>query len=293
MFRRFNRAQYAAIAITAGALAAAGCSASQSSNSASHPSGGAAATPSGGGSSLATAKDAIQLAAQHAQLVTSFAATMNMQATGLEKITMAGTLQEQTQPAPVFAANFATVSAQGQTIPGGMQEIVNSSALYLKMAQLSRQTGKPWIKIPASELSKAFGASFGQLLQQESNDNPLVKTEMLASSTNVKRVGAATVDGVQTTEYTGSYPISAGLAKLPASLRAKIEPQIQAMGLQNDNFRIWLDGQQQVRKVITSDQGTKEQVTSTIQVTSINQPVSATPPPASQTATVPASAFGG
>jgi hypothetical protein len=65
------------------------------------------------------------------------------------------------------------------------------------------------------------------------------------------------------------------------------------MGLRTENFKIWLDGQQQVRKVTTSDQGTKEQVTSTIQVTSINQPVSATPPPASQTATVPANALGG
>lgn len=291
MFRRFNRAQYAAIAITAGALAAAGCSAS---SSASHSPGGAAGKPSSGtGSSPVTASQAIQLAAQHAQQVTSFAATMNVRATGLEKISMAGTLQEQTQPAPAIVANFTTVSAQGQTVPGGMQEVINSSALYLKMAQLARQTGKPWIKIPASEISKASGASFGQLLQQDSSGNPLVKTEMLASSTNVKKVGTATVDGVQTTEYTGSYPISAGLAKLPASLRAKIAPQIQSMGLQTENFTVWLDAQQQVRKVVTSDQGSKEQTASTIQVTSINQPVSATPPPASQTATVPASAFGG
>ena len=291
MFRRFNRAQYAAIAITAGALAAAGCS---SSSSAAHSSGGAAARPSSGSSSSpVSASEAIQLAAQHAQQVTSFAATMNVQATGLEKLSMAGTLQEQTQPAPAIVANFTTVSAQGQTVPGGMQEIINSSALYLKMAQLARQTGKPWIKIPASEISKASGASFGQLLQQDSSGNPLVKTAMLASSTNVKKVGTATVDGVQTTEYTGSYPISAGLAKLPASARAKIAPQIQSMGLQTENFTVWLDAQQQVRKVVTSDQGSKEQTASTIQVTSINQPVSATPPPASQTATVPASAFGG
>jgi hypothetical protein len=290
MFRRFNRAPYTAIAITAAALAAAGCS---SSSSAGHSAGGAAASSSGNGSPAVTAADAIQLAAQHAQRVTSFAATMTVQATGLQNISMAGTVQDRTQPSPLIVANFATVSAQGQTVPGGIQEIINSNALYLKMAQLSRQTGKPWIEVPASEISKASGASFGQLLQQNDTSNPLIKTEMLASSTNVKKVGTATVDGVQTTEYTGSYPISAGLAKLPASVRSKIEPQIQSMGLQTENFTVWLDAQQQVRKIVTSDRGTKEQTASTIMVTSINQPVSATPPAASQTATVPASAFGG
>jgi hypothetical protein len=109
----------------------------------------------------------------------------------------------------------------------------------------------------------------------------------------VRKVGTATVDGVPTTEYTGSYPVSAGLAKLPASARAKLAPQLRAMGLTTQTFKIWLDSQQQVRKVITSDQGTSEQVTSTVQVTSINQPVRVSLPPAAQTATVPASALGG
>jgi hypothetical protein len=67
---------------------------------------------------------------------------------------------------------------------------------------------------------------------------------------------------------------------------------MQAMGLgPSETFKIWLDNQQQVRKLITSDRGSQEQATSTIQVTSINQPVSVALPPASQTATVPASAL--
>ncbi len=283
MFRRFSHAQYAAIAITAGALAAAGCS------STSHPS-SPAAKSSGSAASL-TAAQAIQRAAQHAQQVTSFAATVNVQGTGMTRLSMAGTVQQRTQPSPAVVASFGTVSAQGQTVPGGVQEVVNSSALYLKMAQLARQTGKPWLKIPSSEISKTAGASFGQLLQQDDSSNPLVKTQMLASAQNVKKVGTATLDGVPTTEYTGTYPLSAGLAKLPAALRAKVGPQIQSMGLQDENFRIWLDNQQQVRKLVASDQGSKEQVTSTVQVTAINQPVTVTVPPASQTATVPAGAL--
>jgi hypothetical protein len=284
MFRGFSRAQCAAIAITAGALAAAGCSPG------SHSSNGAAGKTSGG--SPLTASQAIQLAAEHAQKVTSFAAAVNMKATGAENLSIAGTMRERTQPSPLVVTDFGNVSVQGQAVPGGIQEIVDSNAIYLKMAQLARETGKPWIKIPAAQISKESGASFGQLLQQDDSNNPLVKTQMLASSHNVRKVGTATVDGVQTTEYTGTYPLSAGLAKLPVGLRAKVQPQIQSMGLKDENFTIWLDGQQQVRKVVVTDRGSKVQFTSTMQVTALDEPVSATPPSAAQTATVPAGSLG-
>ena len=85
----------------------------------------------------------------------------------------------------------------------------------------------------------------------------------------------------------------AGLAKLPASERTRVSQQLQALGVTTEHFTIWLDSKQQVRKVVTSAQGSKVQETSTIQVTSINGPVSAAIPPASQTATVPASELGG
>ena len=192
----------------------------------------------------------------------------------------------------MVVANFGSVTAQGQSLPGGVEEIINSNAIYLKLAQVARETGKPWVEIPASELSEISGGNLGQLLQNNNSD-PLVQTQMLASSTNVKKVGTTTLNGVPVTEYTGTYPISAGLAKLPASERTKVSQQLQALGLTTEHFTIWLDGKQQVRKVVTSAQGSKVHETSTIQVTSINGPVSAAIPPASQTATVPASELGG
>jgi hypothetical protein len=223
--------------------------------------------------------------------VTSFAATVNVRTTGAATSTIAGTLEQRTGADPLLVANFGSVTAQGQTIPGGIQEILDSSAIYLKLAQLAQVTGKPWIKIPASEMSQIAGGSLGQLLQNNSS-NPLLQTQMLASSTNVKKVGTTTLNGVPVTEYTGTYPISAGLARLPADLRIKVARQLQVMGLQTENFQIWLDHSQQVRKVITSAQGSKEQVTSTIGVTAVNEQVSVAIPAASQTATVPASELG-
>src|SRR5487761_1818767 len=116
-----RRTRYAAIALTAAALAAAGCTTSNHA-APSTPSGGAGPGSAGPGGSLTAAK-AVQLAAQHAQRVTSFAATMAVQTSGAEAVSMSGTTEEQTQPAPVLVMNFSHFSLRGQAVPGGMQEI--------------------------------------------------------------------------------------------------------------------------------------------------------------------------
>src|ERR1700760_1109308 len=297
MMSRVRGAQLGAIAITAGPITIAGCW-SSSNNSAS---GKASSSPSASTSSVSssgstgaslTAAQAVKDAAQSAQKAPSYAAGVTVKTSGTASSTISGTLKQQTSPSPLAVADFSSVTVQGQQVQGGMQEIINSDGVWLKLAQLSKQVGKPWIKIPASDLSKVTGASFGQLLQNGSND-PLVQTQMLSSSTNVKKVGTATINGVPTTEYTGTYPITAGLAKLPATSRSKIAAQLKAQGMTTEQFTVWLDDQHQVRKVITSAKGTSEQVSSTVTVTSVNQPVSVSLPPASQTATVPASEAGG
>ena len=103
---------------------------------------------------------------------------------------------------------------------------------------------------------------------------------MLSSSTNVQKVGPATINGVPTTEYTGTYPVSAALAKLPAVTRSTIAAQLKTLGLTTEHFAVWLDDQQQVRKIVTTEKGSSVQVATTIVVTSVNQPVRAAIPPA-------------
>src|ERR1700749_2964054 len=82
--RGTRTARWGAIALTAGALAVAGCSASSAKNTAS--SGGSkpaspSATASGGGGSL-TAAEAVKQAAAQAQKATSYAADVTVQTTG-------------------------------------------------------------------------------------------------------------------------------------------------------------------------------------------------------------------
>ena len=109
----------------------------------------------------------------------------------------------------------------------------------------------------------------------------------------MRAVGTQTIGGVSTTHYTGSYPVSAGLAKLPASVRAKEQKALRTLGVKTVHFNVWIDGQHLTRKIIATETGGAETLKVTMQVTSINQPVSVTLPPASQVATIPASALQG
>jgi hypothetical protein len=44
--------------------------------------------------------------------------------------------------------------------------------------------------------------------------------------------------------------MSAAPSRLPASLRSQVEQQASAAGITSASFNVWLDGQQQLRKLI-------------------------------------------
>ena len=262
------------------ALFAAGCSASASPSSGS----GTGAAPS--------ATQAIQLAAAHAQLATSVTATVSVTGSGTAAMSMSGTLTEQVRPQLKAEVVLPSVSALGMSVPGGMTDIVTSQAVYLRMSALSELTGgKAWLEVPFSSLGKDVQASIGQLIQQAQDNSPLLQTQLLAGATGVHVVGKTTIGGVPVTEYAGSYQMSTAINRLPASLRSQVRQEMSEAGITSASFTIWLDNQQQVRKLVVSEHGSAESATVTMLVTSINQPVSITIPPASQVAVLPASAL--
>jgi len=274
------------LAVAAGltAVLAAGCSGTPQASPGTHHSAGSAGTPSPG--------QAIQLAAAHARLANSVTANVAIAASGSGAMTMSGSLSEVIRPQLEAELNFPALSAAGQSVPGGLSEIVTTQAAYLKLSSLSSLTGgKTWLKLPFSELSKALGANFEQLIQQAENNSPLTETQLLAGATDVRVLGTGTVDGVAVTEYSGSFTMSAALSRLPASLRSQVEQQASAAGITSASFNVWLDNQQQVRKLIVVEHGSKEDLTTTMLVTSINQPVNIHIPSSADVATIPQSAL--
>jgi len=266
----------AAVAGTAAALLAAGCS---------------SAKPSGQGSpgSGISPVRAITLAARQAKLATSFSSSLSIKMSGMESGMMAGTMEMRTRP---LLVDFTTFSVGGRSVPGGVQEIVTGHTLYLKAPGMAQRFGKPWAKISFAELQQRTGISFAQIQQMQQN-NPLVYTQMLAAASNVRVAGHQVIDGVPATQYTGTFTAAAELSHTPSSLRAYVRQALQRLGVTSVQFSAWIDGQHQARKIIVHETGTSEQVTATFTVTSINQPISVTLPPAGQVATIPASALHG
>jgi hypothetical protein len=261
------------------AVLAAGCSGSpQAGGTGTHSTSRSATSP----------RQAIELAAAHARLANSVTANVTMQSSGSTPLRLSGSLSEVLRPNLAAEIDFPAMSAAGVSVPGGMSEIITGKAAYLKLSALSQLTGgKSWLKVPFSELDKTLGVNFEQLIQQAQNNNPLTQMQLLAGATGVRVVGTGTIGGVPVTEYSGSYTMAAGLQRLPAALRSQVEQQATKAGISSVSFNAWLDGQQQARKLVLVEHGTMADMTVTMLVTSINQPVSIQLPPAADVATIP------
>ena len=232
-----------------------------------------------------SAGKAISLAASQARHVNSYALSLHTRSTGIASTNTSGAIQIRLKPSLLGEVSLH-LSVGGHALP--VDEIVTSDALYLKLPALGTVTSKPWIKISGSELRKGPGAVIGQMLQGFQNANPLAQTSMLTASKDLREVGTQTINGVQTTHYTGSYTIAAAIAKLPSALRSLSGPVLKSMGIKTVHFDTWIDGQHQLRKIVTREAGRGVRITSTVLITAINQPVSIKLPPPSQVAAAPA-----
>jgi hypothetical protein len=275
----------AALAIVV-AAGAAGCSSS----------GPAAAKPGASAAPKLTAAQMLDAAIGKSQQVNSFAATMNMQITAQgQAVTMSGTMRDQTRPSGLVEIDASKLESGGQNV-GPMSEIIDKQGFYLKLPLMAKaiqqemHTSKPWFEIPMSAVGSG---TFSQILSQAQTTNPLSATQVLSGATDTRKVGTGVIDGVPVTELSGSESTTAALAKLPASVRTQTGQQIEKLGMGEITFKVWVDGQNTVRKEIITEAGSTTTLTMTSTVTSINQPVSITVPPSSQVTQLPASALSG
>jgi hypothetical protein len=103
----------------------------------------------------------------------------------------------------------------------------------------------------------------------------------------VRSLGTHTIDGVRTTEYTGSYTTASALAMLSPSQRKVLGPELtQLTG--PIRFSDWIDAQHQVRRTVITESVSGQQITLTTNTTAINQPVNIKLPPRRRVALIPA-----
>lgn len=281
MHARVTRVPLITLAIGTITIFAAGCGASGSATSAGSAKPAAAPLPP---------QQAIQLAAKHAKTLSSIAATFSLQFTApTGGAGISGTVKEQLYPSLLAEADLTNVTGT-QSLPGGLSEIITPTAIYLHSPAFTRaqRITKPWVEIPLAEMG-VTGAALNQLLNQLQTASPLTETQFVSGSRDVRKVGTGVVDGVQVTEYAGSFTLSQALAALPADTRSAVESQVGHSGITGGTFKIWLDAQQDPRKVVVTETGGPITANISETVTSINQRVKINPPPSAEIYVIPAS----
>lgn len=255
--------------------------------SAASPSSGAKAANSKNSSSHTTSvTQALALAASSAQKVNSFTAAMNITTTGTYGSHLTGTVAEQVRPTLLASEKFS-VATNGTAIPGGIQTLLTSHAVFVRISTLTRLLGKPWVKISFGSLKSSAGVNLAPLIHQLQGNDPLAEAQMLPAATNVHKVGTATINGVPTTEYSGTLNVSAAASRLDPSLKKLMGPGLSAMGITTSKFTVWIDSNHLIRKLVQTETGSTASVNSTMLVTSVNPALHFTVPPASQVASMP------
>jgi hypothetical protein len=232
-------------------------------------------------------RQALLAAAAQTQRINSATETLTVRTSGTSNSTVTGTIQAQLKPALMVSGNLnATAAGAGSRI----KMIITRTTMYFSEPTLASQVGKPWVKIDLSTLDAlagAAGSGLTQLFHSLQSNNFTSQAQLSAVAKNARVVGKQTVDGVSTTEYAGSFTASAGLKALPAGLRQALAPELQAMGNSTIYFREWVDGQHHVRKLAEMETVNGNTVSTSINVTAINRPVTITLPPARQTFIMP------
>ena len=270
--------------VTALALSLAACSSGGSGSHTNGPASGASHASSGSDNTPQSAQQALAIAATRTQQITSASETLTVRVSGARSQITTGTIVVQLKPTVEIGENIDVAAGGTNT---RIKAIVTSSALYLSEPALSKQFGKPWLKIDLKALTGTAGASLGALVQSIQGNNFANQAELLTIAKNTHVVGTQMIDGISTTESAGSFPASEAMKVLPAAFRKILGPALQTLGNSIVSFHVWVDGQHYMRKMVETETAHAETINTTVTISGINQPVQIAIPPANQTAVPP------
>ena len=204
--------------------------------------------------------------------------------------------QFQLSPELKFSAKLDEISRGGKTVPGAEgQAVFTGDTLYAKVPKLGQfvSGGKPWVKIDVNEASQRTGFDVQGLVDQVQKVDPAEQTKMFTGSKDARRVGTESIDGVQTTHYTGTVTVQDALNRLDAEARKDVGkwlPKDKANG--KINFDLWTDGENLPRKLVSKTNGSQgESGTVTVLYSDYGESFTVNPPPSDQVGTLTLGSF--
>jgi hypothetical protein len=230
-----------------------------------------------------TAAQALAKTSEKTGQVDSFKASVSMDSSAAGDLKASGTMLYRVKPTPAFSLAFDKMNVGGQSM-GGLQEVFIDKTIYMKIPMLTQMSGgKPWMKISLADLGRKTGMDFDQLLQQAQQMDPIQTTKLMTASKDARELGKETIDGVETTHFTGTYNVSEALAKLAPEQRDAAQKAVKDSGMDKMLFNVWVDGQQLPRKMtLKTAPGAKVPLNFSMVYRDFGQPVTISAPPAAE-----------
>jgi hypothetical protein len=241
-----------------------------------------------------SAAEAVQQSAQKAEEVTSYTVdavagfTDPQQGTGKVQ----GRMVYQSKPELAADLTLDTIDFGGQSVPGGARAVLQGDTVYVKVEALNKLLGatKPWIKVSLADLDKGGASEARQYLDQVQQFDLAAAVKMVTTSKDVSAVGTETVGGVETTHYSGTFPVEEALAQLPAEKREGVQSRLAEA--KNAKFDLWADAEGLPRKITLNGDAEGGTFTVTMTFKGFNEPVEISAPPADQVGDLPQRAGG-
>ncbi|WP_036328553.1 LppX_LprAFG lipoprotein [Microbispora sp. ATCC PTA-5024] len=237
-----------------------------------------------------SAAEVLQQTAQKADDVTSYSADLVVNVSDKQGGTggVQGTMLYKKTPQIASDITLNQVAFGGQNLPGGVRVILQGDVAYVKLDMLKTLVGatKPWIRLDLKQLGSNAGVNVDQYLAQAQQIDLKTSVALLTASKDVKSVGTESVGGVDTTHYSGTFPVDQAVKQLPADAQSRMRGQLA--DAKDVKFDAWIDGQGLPRKIELNggkaDQGTFK---ATALFKSFNEPVTIDAPPADQVGELP------
>ncbi|WP_406474429.1 hypothetical protein [Streptomyces sp. NBC_01615] len=265
----------------------------------------AACGSSGGSGSSGKDDEAVHKGTTHvspiAALRSAEKSTDSADSAKVESSTTMGTMMSMTANGTMGWADgltgTMTITYTGGTLADTMRQTGSTSmqarylpdAYFAKMSdKFAEQTGgKHWIRYGYDDLAKLGGSSGAYLKDQMQNTTPNQSVKLLLASGDVKKVGEDRVRGERTTHYSGTVNVADMATKnsnLSASQLADLKKQLTAAGVSTEKVDIWVNGDDLLVKKVEKGELSSGTMSSTAYYSDYGVKVSATEPPASDTA---------
>ncbi|TQN33057.1 hypothetical protein FHX37_3051 [Haloactinospora alba] len=171
--------------------------------------------------------------------VDSYTATMSFSEGGVGDMEMEYTAE----PEPTIKMLTEYQGTESTMLMRGDEMLMEAGS---GMGEMAPSSGPEWLRVGESD-------GLGSEMDLEAQ-NPAAEVEMMLAAEDVTEEGSETVEGTETTKYSGSYTVEEALAELEeGDLKDASKQYYEENNIDSIDFEVWIDDDGFPRKVNSTD----------------------------------------